>query len=123
MSANRNKLAKALHEDLSQQLAGTLLAAGALSARLTRRHAPEATEAAYLMEMLMKANNELTRLIKNVRRIELRNLIAKREGDSLIIGDVANQQVSPSVGDASLVIEGKEVAGIVVKGVTSHFRV
>jgi hypothetical protein len=53
-------------------------------------------------------------IIQDVRRIELKNLIAKREGDSLIIGDMANQQVSPSVGDASLVIEGKEFAGNVV---------
>ena len=53
-------------------------------------------------------------IIQDVRRIELKNLIAKREGDSLIIGDVVNQQVSPSVGDASLVIEGKEFAGNVV---------
>jgi hypothetical protein len=53
-------------------------------------------------------------IIQDVRRIELKNLIAKREGDSLIIGDMANQQVSPNVGDASLVIEGKEFAGNVV---------
>jgi len=54
-------------------------------------------------------------IIQDVRRIELKNLIAKREGGSFIICDVANQQVSPSVGDASLVIEGKEFAGNVVR--------
>jgi hypothetical protein len=54
-------------------------------------------------------------LIQDVRRIELKNLIAKREGGSFITGDVANQQVSPSVGDASLVIEGEEFAGNVVR--------
>ena len=54
-------------------------------------------------------------IIQDVRRIELKNLIAKREGGSFIICDVASQQVSPSVGDASLVIEGKEFAGNVVR--------
>jgi hypothetical protein len=54
-------------------------------------------------------------IIQDIRRIELKNLIAQREGGSFIIGDVANQQASPSVGDASLVIEGKEFAGNVVR--------
>ena len=45
----------------------------------------------------------------------MKNLIAKREGGSFITGDVTNQQVSPSVGDASLVIEGEEFAGDVVR--------
>jgi hypothetical protein len=54
-------------------------------------------------------------LIQDIRRIELKNLIAKREGGSFITGDVANQQVSPSVGDASLVIEREEFAGNVVR--------
>jgi hypothetical protein len=55
-------------------------------------------------------------IIQDIRRIELKNLIAEREGgSSFIIGDVANQQVSPSVGDASLVIEGEEFAGNVVR--------
>ena len=54
-------------------------------------------------------------IIQDIRRIELKNLIAKREGGSFIIGDVANQHVSPSVGDASLVIEGREFAGNVVR--------
>lgn len=59
-------------------------------------------------------------IIQDVRRIELRNLIAKREGGSFIIGDVANQQVSPSIGDASLVIEGNEFAGNVVSHTESQ---
>jgi hypothetical protein len=54
-------------------------------------------------------------LIQDVRRIELKNLNANREDGSFIIGDVANQHVSPSVGDASLVIEGEEFAGDVVR--------
>ena len=45
----------------------------------------------------------------------MKNLIAKREGGSSISGDVTNQHVSPSVGDASLVIEGEEFAGDVVR--------
>ena len=57
-------------------------------------------------------------LIQDIRRIELKNLIAKREGGSFITGDLANQQVSPSVGDASLVIEGKEFAGNVSENFT-----
>lgn len=59
-------LAETLREQLSQHLAGTVLAAGALSARLTRRHAPEATEAAYLLDMIKKANQQLSRLIANL---------------------------------------------------------
>jgi hypothetical protein len=54
-------------------------------------------------------------LIQDVRRIELENLTAKREGDAFITGDVANQHASPSVGDASLVIEGEEFAGNVFR--------
>ena len=52
-------MTKTLLDQLGQHLAGTLLTAGALSARLTRRHAPEAREAACLVEMLMDANKEL----------------------------------------------------------------
>jgi len=54
-------------------------------------------------------------LIQDVRRIELKNLIAKRNGGSFITGDVADEHVSPSVGDASVVIEGEEFAGNVVR--------
>ena len=57
---------KTLLDQLGQHLAGTLLAAGALSARLTRRHAPEAREAACLVEMLMDANKELNCLITHL---------------------------------------------------------
>jgi hypothetical protein len=59
-------LADALREELSQHLAGTVLAAGALSSRLARRHAPEATEAAYLLDMIKKANRQLSCLIANL---------------------------------------------------------
>jgi hypothetical protein len=62
----RSKLAKTPYEQLGQHFAGALLAAGALSARLTRRHAPEATEASYLLEMLMRGNKELNCLIKHL---------------------------------------------------------
>jgi hypothetical protein len=63
MRENRTKFVKTLHDQLGQHLAETLFAAGALSARLTRRHAPEAGEAACLLEMLMNANKELNGLI------------------------------------------------------------
>jgi hypothetical protein len=62
----RSKLDKTLHEQLGQHLAGALLAAGALSARLIWRHASEATEASYLLEMLVNANKELNRLIRHL---------------------------------------------------------
>jgi hypothetical protein len=54
-------------------------------------------------------------LIQDVRRVELKNLIAKRDGGSFITGDLADEHGSPSVGDASLVIEGEEFAGNVVR--------
>ena len=54
------------HEQLSQHLAGTVLAAGALSSRLVRRGAPEAREAARLLDMILKANKELGCLITNL---------------------------------------------------------
>jgi signal transduction histidine kinase len=66
MRETRSNLAKALHDQLAQHLAGTLLAAGALFARLNRRHAPEATEAAYLLDILMSANKELNCLISHL---------------------------------------------------------
>jgi hypothetical protein len=62
----RSKLAKTLHEQLGQHLAGAVLAAGALSARLIRRHASETTEASYLLEMLVSANKELNCLIRHL---------------------------------------------------------
>jgi hypothetical protein len=54
-------------------------------------------------------------LIQDVRRVELKNLIAKRGGGSFITGDLADEHGSPSVGDASLVVEGEEFAGNVVR--------
>jgi signal transduction histidine kinase len=59
----RTELAETLQDELGQQLAGTLLAAGALFTRLARRHAPEESEAAYLLDMLKNANRELDSLI------------------------------------------------------------
>jgi signal transduction histidine kinase len=59
----RAALADRLHATLGQHLAGTLLTAGALAARLTERHAPEACEAAYLVDILREANEEFTCLI------------------------------------------------------------
>lgn len=58
MEDDSQKAARMLHDELSQHLVGTLLAAGALKTRLTRRQAPEAREAACLLDMLKKANEE-----------------------------------------------------------------
>jgi hypothetical protein len=54
-------------------------------------------------------------LIQDLRRIDLTNLVATQEGGSFITGDVVNANASPSPGDASLVIEGEEFAGNVVR--------
>ena len=62
----RTQLAETLQDQLGQQLAGTLLAAGALCAHLARRRAAEAREAAYLLDMLKNANKELSCLIANL---------------------------------------------------------
>jgi hypothetical protein len=61
-----HQFVKTLHDQLGQHLDETLFAAGALSARLTRRHAPEAGEAACLLQMLMNANKELNGLITHL---------------------------------------------------------
>ena len=63
MADDSQKVAKMLHDELSQHLVGTLLAASALKTRLTRRQAPEANEAAYLLDMLKKANEEFETLV------------------------------------------------------------
>jgi signal transduction histidine kinase len=68
----RAQLAETLQDQLGQQLAGTLLAAGALCAHLARRRAAEATEAAYLLDMLKNANRELNCLIANLDGDKLR---------------------------------------------------
>jgi hypothetical protein len=68
----RTQLAETLQDQLGQQLAGTLLAAGALCAHLARRRAAEATEAAYLLDMLKNANRELSCLIANLGGGKLR---------------------------------------------------
>jgi hypothetical protein len=59
-------------------------------------------------------------LIQDLRRMELKNLIARREGEPCIIADRADMSVTPSVGDASLVIDGEEFAGNVVRFTESH---
>ena len=54
-------------------------------------------------------------LIQDTRWVELKNLIATREGGSCITADLADQNVSPNIGDARLVIDGQEFAGTVVR--------
>ena len=68
----RTQLAETLQDQLGQQLAGTLLAAGALFARLARRHAAEAREAEDLLDMLKNANHELNCLIATLDGGKLR---------------------------------------------------
>jgi signal transduction histidine kinase len=68
----RTQLAETLQDQLGQQLAGTLLAAGALCARLARRHAVEAREAEDLRDMLKNANHELNCLIATLDGGKLR---------------------------------------------------
>ena len=55
------------------------------------------------------------RLIQDLRTIELTNLVAQHGDAPCIAGDLVDQDVTPSVGDASLVIEGEEFAGDVVR--------
>lgn len=57
-----------LHDQLSQHLAGTVLAAGALSTRLLRRGAPEAVEATCLVDMILTANRQLSRLVTSLNK-------------------------------------------------------
>lgn len=52
-----------LQDELGQQLAGALLATGALWTRLARREAPEESDAADLLDMLRSACRELDSLI------------------------------------------------------------
>ena len=54
-------------------------------------------------------------LIQDLRRIDLTKLAATQEDGSFITGEVVNPNVSPSLGDASLVIDGEEFAGNVVR--------
>ena len=55
------------------------------------------------------------RLIQDLRTIELTNLVAKHGGAPCIAGDMVDQNVAPSVGDASLVIEGEEFEANVIQ--------
>jgi hypothetical protein len=59
-------------------------------------------------------------LIQDTRWVELKNLIATREGGSCITADLADQNVSPNIGDACLVIDGEEFAGNVVRHTESQ---
>ena len=59
----RTELAEMLQDELGQQLAGALLATGALWTRLARREAPEESDAADLLDMLRSACRELDSLI------------------------------------------------------------
>ena len=68
----RCRLAKVIHDQFAQHLAGTVLAAGALSARLNRRNAPEAREATHLLEMLVDVNKDLNYLIARLCAGKLR---------------------------------------------------
>jgi hypothetical protein len=62
----RSQLAETLQDQLGQQLAGTLLAAGALFTHLARRDAAETRDAACLLDMLKNVNKELNCLISNL---------------------------------------------------------
>jgi hypothetical protein len=59
-------------------------------------------------------------LIQDTRWVELKNLIATREASSCITADLADQNGSPNIGDASLVIDGEEFAGNVVRHTESQ---
>jgi signal transduction histidine kinase len=63
MNEIRAELAEKLLDALGQHLAGTVLASGALSVRLGRRKAPEARDAAMLLEMVQGANKQVRYLI------------------------------------------------------------
>ncbi len=59
-------------------------------------------------------------LIQDLRRIELKNLIARREGGPCITAERADQNATPSIGDAALVVDGEEFAGNVARFTESH---
>jgi hypothetical protein len=54
-------------------------------------------------------------LIQDFGWVELKNLIAKRDGVSSITADLADENVSPRIGSADLIIDGEEFAGNVVR--------
>jgi hypothetical protein len=72
-----------------------------------------ASESGFYCEALSRMKTAC--LIQDLRRIDLKNLIARREGAPCITADRADPGVSPSVGDASLVIDGEEFAGNVLR--------
>jgi hypothetical protein len=53
-------------------------------------------------------------LIQGDSWVALNNLLATHNGASMITADLADQNVSPKIGDASLVIDGEEFAAHVV---------
>ena len=59
-------------------------------------------------------------LIQDTRWVELKNLIATREAGSCITANLADQNVSLNIGDASLIIDGEEFAGNVVRHTESQ---
>jgi hypothetical protein len=59
-------------------------------------------------------------LIQDTRWVELKNLTAKREAGPCITADLVDQNVSLNIGDASLVIDGEEFAGNVVRHTDSQ---
>jgi signal transduction histidine kinase len=63
----RAEVADRLLDGLGQHLAGTLLASGALSVRLKRRQAPEARDAAMVLEMIQGANKQVRYLIMHLK--------------------------------------------------------
>jgi hypothetical protein len=53
-------------------------------------------------------------LIQGDSWVALNNLLAPHNGASIITADLADQNVSPKIGDASLVIDGEEFGADVV---------
>jgi hypothetical protein len=59
-------------------------------------------------------------LIQDTCWVELKNLVAARESGSCITADLADQNVSLNIGNASLVIDGEEFAGNVMRHTDSQ---
>ena len=53
-------------------------------------------------------------LIQGDSWVALKNLLASHNGASIVTADLADQNVSPKIGDASLVIDGEEFVAHVV---------
>jgi hypothetical protein len=59
-------------------------------------------------------------LIQDTCCVELKNVIAARESGSCITADLADQNISLNIGNASLVIDGEEFSGNVVRHTDSQ---